>query len=186
MSTPAHTSGGLRSALEYIQGVFGPNFFAINASRVMAWSDQLRDLDDAQLIEGARHACAHAVRGQPPMPSDIRGHLLGRWESRKVARVDANLNPNPSELGYEYMLVLVEPSTGRALRAFNSAGDLVDAGTQAHIASRAKVERETPHLLPPASMVAQITRENFAEVARLESRGRSIDFHSAIPAQVAK
>jgi hypothetical protein len=179
----AHTTTGLRSALEYIQGVYGPNFFPITPQRIVAWSDQLSDLDDAALLVAARAFCATAQRGQPPVPADLRAHAVGRWEHRKAPRVDCHLNPQPQALGYEDLLVLVCPSTGATLRAFNARGDLIDPRTQAHIRSAANVPAA---LRPPESMLALTARSAQAEALALGDGRRggpdmaALDFRAAL------
>lgn len=150
MNAPAHTSAGIRSALEYVQGVFGPNFFPINEGRSMAWSDQLRELTDAQLIEGVRRACSNAQRGQPPMPADILAAIHGRWtiEPRKATDCHGNVTPDSPIARFQ----VLRSHDGAVIRCLDEKLNLVDYATQNHIMSRERLLREFPNLLPPGEL----------------------------------
>ena len=136
-------------AIGALEAYFGPR--AVPSDRAIPfWEATLDRRDPDEVARAVELVVRHHTHGMPAL-RDVVQALDGRWETRKVARTDANLVPSPQTLGYEHLVCLVEYGSGDVLRAFDSNGNLVDFGTQRLISSAETVD---PKLLPPASAKA--------------------------------
>lgn len=156
-----------------LQAAYGARF-RFEPAHAFAWNSMLADYSADDLKRATQLVIEHHTHGAPGAAEIIQA-LKGRWETRKVARTDANCNPAPQTLGYEYVLCLVEYGSGQVVRSFNSAGDLIEWGTQRQLASAARVPA---HLAPPAGQLRELPAPEVPSLEQPDQRGEPmlVDF----------
>lgn len=141
-------------AIALLETHYGSRFL-FRKTHLGIWDEALRDRDPADVGRALTLVIQHHTHGAPGL-AEVKRALDGQWESRKVARTDANCVPSPQTLGYEVVTCLVHYGTGEVQRAFNERGDLIEWGTQRVLASKPNVD---PALAPPTQTPDRVEAE---------------------------
>lgn len=127
-----------------LQAHYGQRFL-FKELHLPIWENALGSIDPGLVERAVAVVVQQHTHGAPGL-AEIKQALAGRWESRKVARTNANCVPDPQALGYEIVTCLIDYGTGEVQRAFNERGDLIEWGSQRVIQSKLNVP---PALAPP-------------------------------------